>query len=110
MCRPAAASNRAPSSMKKREPHSAFPRCFMKSLVRLVKLPRAGEHASVLVRIGISEHDFLAAVPCIKTLAVSGIRPDTAANLRAVAQIFNRFKKRNRHESCGLHSRQFRQP
>src|SRR5437773_1754181 len=75
----------------------ALPRNFMQSAMRFVYFPGAGQHTAVLVRVGVAEHHFLTADPGIQEPLVIGRRPQSAAYLRAGAQVFDRLEQRHRH-------------
>ena len=57
--------------MKDREMDLAFASNAMQLAVGLVDLPQAGEHSSILIAIGISQHDFLIALPGIEQARIS---------------------------------------
>src|SRR5207248_6156295 len=88
----AAAADSAPASVKEAQFHIARSRNFMERAMRLEDFPGTGEHAAVFIRIRISEHDLLIAVPGIQEALVLGCCPEPAAYLGAGAKILDRFK------------------
>ena len=116
MRRPAAPTHGAASAVKQPQLDVALAGRRVQGAVRFVNLPGARQHAAVFVRVGIAEHHFLMAIPGIEQPRIIRIRPQHAANLRAVAQVFDGFKQRHRHQSriisrCrNRNARQLREP
>src|SRR4029077_10909111 len=90
--RPAAPADRAAPSVKEPQVHALFPGRRMQIALRLVQLPCAGEHAAVLVRIGVAEHDFLHSAPGVEHGLVRGRLPDTFHYGTRVAESADRFE------------------
>ena len=61
-----AAPNRTSAAVKEPQFHTTFLRCSMQFPVRLVKLPRTGQHSPIFVGIGIAEHNLLPMSPGTK--------------------------------------------
>ena len=90
--RAAAAADRAAPSVKEPQAHALFTGRRMQIALRLVQLPRAGEHAAIFVRIGVAEHDFLHSAPGVEHGLVLGGLPDTFHYRTGVAQSADRFE------------------
>ena len=97
--RTAAPADRSAPAVKEPQPHTALARYLVQGAVGAEDLPGAGEHAAVFVGVGISQHDLLRIAPGLQQPAIAGRLPQLAADGRRVAQIFNGFEQRNRHQA-----------
>ena len=96
---PSAAPHRAASAVKEAQFHSNFARHQVQVAMRAEDLPGAGQHAAVLVGVGVTQHNLLPVVPSGHQLAIIGPAPQLAANGWRIAQVFNGFEKRHRHQT-----------
>ena len=58
-----AAADGAAATVEEAEVDAALPGDLVEGAVGLPDLPGAGDHAAILVGVGVAEHDLLAAVP-----------------------------------------------
>ena len=91
----AAASDGAATAMEEAEGDVAFASDLVECAVGLVDLPRAGDHAAVLVGVGVAEHDLLLTVPRFEQGRVGFAGPELAHDGRRVLQIFDGLKERD---------------
>ncbi len=98
MGRTAAAANSATPAVEQPQIDVALSCRLLQIPLRLVNLPGTGQHAAVLVGIGIAEHDLLAAPPGIEERPVISGAPQLAADGRPIAQIRDGLKQRHRHQ------------
>ena len=96
---PTAAADRAAAPVKEPQMDVALARHLMQGTVRLPNLPGGGDHAAILVGVGVAEHDLLLASPAFKQGLVCLRGPEFPANFRRVLQVLNRFKKRCNQQS-----------
>ena len=95
----AAAAHRAAAAMEEAQLDAGLARHHVQVAMGAEDLPRAGQHAAVFVGVGVAEHDLLPVVPGGQELAIVGTAPQLAANGRRVAQVFDRFEERHRHQA-----------
>src|SRR5581483_3594399 len=95
---PAATAYRASAAMKEPQRDAAFACDPMQIAVGLPDLPRRGDHAAVLVGVGVTEHHLLPALPCIEQRNESVAGPELAADCRRIAEVLDGFEKK-----YGLH-------
>src|SRR6185437_10604820 len=96
--RSSAASDGTTAAVEEPQRNAALASYLMQRTVGLVDLPGARNHATVLVRVGIAEHDLLAMLPALQQRLISLARPKLAAHCGSILQIFNGLKQRNRLE------------
>ena len=72
MGRAAASAHCAAATVKQLQAHITLARDHVQVAVRFVDFPRAGQHATIFVRIRVTQHDLLPALPRIEELAVLG--------------------------------------
>ncbi len=89
----------AAAAMKDAQIHRTFAGSFVELMLGLVKFPGAGQHASVLIRVGVAEHDFVRASPGVKQRLVLGSLPNSAHDRRRSAQGIDRFEQWHGHEA-----------
>ena len=77
-----------------------------------VKLPVAGENATVLVAVGVTQHDLLLAAAARYQLGNAGQGVKLAHDGRGMAQVFNRLKQRHNNQvvACLTVQRALHQP
>src|SRR5438874_7343183 len=85
--------------MENREINIALPRPAMQLAMSFVNLPKAGEHSSIFITVGIAQHDLLLAPPGIEQARIRPRAPEIAADLWAGAQILDGFEERYGHDA-----------
>lgn len=60
-----------------------------------VKFPARGQEATILVAVGVAEHDFLLVAKSADQRAVGGKVENTSERRRALLQVLDRFEKRD---------------
>ena len=95
----AAAAHRAAAAVEEAQLDAGFARDHMQVAMRAEDLPRGGQHAAVFVRVGVAEHDLLPVAPTGEEFAVVGTAPELAADGGRVAQVFDGFEERHRHQA-----------
>src|SRR5208283_5071216 len=90
-----AAAHGASAAMKEAQGDAALVGHLMQRAVRLPYLPSAGDHAAVLVGVGVAKHDLLLMVPGGEQRFVRGGGPELAADGGSVAQVFDGFEERD---------------
>ena len=63
--------------------------------MRLPYLPCARDHAAVLVRVGVAEHDLLASAPGFEQRLVGLAGPELAHDRGSILQVFDRLEERH---------------
>ena len=96
---PAAAAHRAAAAVEEAQLDAGLARHHVQIAMGAEDLPRGGQHAAVFVRVGVAEHDLLPVVPGVEQLAIVGPAPKLAADGGRVAQVFNGFEERHRHQA-----------
>ena len=91
----AAAAYGASAAMEEAEGDSALGGDLVQRAMRLPYLPCAGDHAAVLVGVGVAEHDFLLVVPGFEQRLVGGGGPELAADGGRVAQVADGLEERD---------------
>ena len=97
--RATATADRTAAAVKQAQLYAAFLRHLVQRAVGTKDLPGTGEHAAILVGVGIPQHHLLGVVPRFEELAITARLPQLAANHGCVAQIFDRFKQGHRHQA-----------
>ncbi len=97
--RAAAAADGAAAAVKEPQADAALARHLVQGAMGAEDLPGAGEHAAVFVGVGVAEHDLLGVAPGFQQLPIAGRLPELAADGGRVAQIFNGFEERHRHQA-----------
>jgi hypothetical protein len=72
MSRASATPHRPATPVEDPQLDAAIPSDLMQCAMRFVDLPAAGQHAAVLVRVGVAEHHFLTTEPGIQEPLVIG--------------------------------------
>src|ERR1019366_5790396 len=85
----------ASAAMEEAEVDAALVRNLVESAVRFPYLPGAGNHAAILVGVGVAEHDFLLISPGFEQRLVGVGCPKGAHDSGAIAQVFNGLEKRD---------------
>ena len=91
-----AAAYSAAAAVEEAQGDAALARDFVQCAVRLPYLPGGGDHAAVLVGVGVAEHDLLLVIPGFEQGLVGGGGPELAADGRGVAQVLNGLEERDR--------------
>ena len=89
----AAASYGASATVEEAEVDAAITGDLVEGTVGFVDLPGAGDHAAVLVGVGVAEHDFLAVVPGLEEGLIDVAGPDLAHDGGRVLEVFNGFEE-----------------
>ena len=89
----AASADGASATMEEAQGDAAFFRDDVEGAVSLVDLPCAGDHAAVLVGVGVAEHDFLAVIPRREQGLVGIARPQCPHDGGRVLQVFDGFEE-----------------
>ncbi len=90
-----AAADRASAAMEEAERDASFAGHLVQRAVRLPYLPCAGNHAAILVGVGVAEHHFLPMVPGFEQRLVGGGGPELAADGGRVAQVVDGLEERD---------------
>ncbi len=85
----AAAAYGASSAVEEAEVDAAVAGYLVEVAVGLVDLPGAGDHAAVLVGVGVAEHDLLAMVPGFEERFVGFAGPELAHDGGGVLEVFD---------------------
>ncbi len=75
MCRAASAPDRTSATVEETQFHSAFSRHTMQITMRLVQFPRAGQHSSVFIGVGVAQHYLLPSSPGIEQRLIVRMPP-----------------------------------
>ena len=92
----AAAAYRSAAAVEEAQSHAALASDLVERAMSLVDLPRAGDHAAVLVGVGVAEHDLLLVVPGFEKRLVRLAGPQLAHDRGCVLQVFDRLEERDR--------------
>jgi len=95
---PATAAHCAAAAVKHAQLDAGFTRGHVQIAMRAEDLPCGGQHAAILVRVGVAEHDLLPVAPARNEFAIVSAAPELAADGGRVAQIFNGFEERHWHQ------------
>ena len=95
MGRAAAAPYGTAASVEEPQSHVAFAGNFVERAVGLVDLPCAGDHAAILVGVGVAEHDFLLVVPGFEKRLVGVAGPKLAHDGGRVLKVFDGLEERH---------------
>ena len=90
-----AAAYRSSATVEEAQADAALAGHLVQCAVRLPYLPGAGDHASVLVGVGVAEHNLLLMVPGHEQRLVGGGGPELAADGGCVAQVVDGFEERD---------------
>ena len=88
----AAAADSSTAAMEQSKLHSILLGRVMQLAMCFIKFPGTGKHASVLVGVGIAEHDFLPAPPGIEQRLILGIAPQAAHGVARSAKGIDGFE------------------
>ena len=91
----AAAPHGASAAVEEAQLDSGFASYGVQSAVGFEDLPGGGNHASVLIGVGVAEHDLLRPGPGFEQRLVRFARPQRAADGRGVLQVFDGFEERD---------------
>src|SRR5262245_52855634 len=105
-----AAANGATASMEQTKMNVEVFCSFVECSLSLVEFPRAREHSSVFVRVGIGQHDLLPAMPSFQKPRIIQITPQGCTDRAALPQVFDGFEQWHRHDACQVDSAKLRQP
>src|ERR1017187_3250525 len=97
---PATTTYGAAAAMEEAQGDAGFAGHLVERAVRLPYLPGAGDHAAVLVGVGVAEHDLLAVAPGREQRPIGGGRPQLAADGGGVAQVLNGLEEQIGRASC----------
>src|ERR1700677_2750189 len=95
MRRTAATAYSAAAPVKKPKGYAALAGHLVQRAVRFVDLPRARNHAAILVGIGVAEHDLLPMIPACEQRFVGLACPELAHDCGCILEVFDGFEERN---------------
>ena len=96
----AATADGAATAVEEAQGNAGVAGGFVEGAVGFEDFPGAGDHASVLVGVGVAEHDFLGMAPGVEEWLVSWARPEFAADGGGVLEVFDGLE-----EGDGLEAR-----
>ena len=91
----AAAADGAAAAVEEAERDVALAGDLVERAVGLPDLPGAGDHAAVLVGVGVAEHDLLLMVPGFEQRLVGVAGPELAHDGGGVLQVFDGLEERD---------------
>ena len=108
-----AAAHGSTATVEEAKLYSTFLRRLMQFAMSFIEFPRAGEHASVFVGVGVAQHDFLPPSPGVEQRLIVGIAPEASHDSSGGAKRIDRFEQRHGHQpgivggSCDLNASDF---